>query len=140
MKKHILIVGVIAALACGQHAPGSYEQGGRNYPIYNIGVACSNGTPDGQGCTDNFMCCSGICFFSGLTPGMGTCVECETDSQCPDPMTPICDTVINQCVSSAATTCQPIGGHCELASDCCSFFCDTTLSQCATMTKDSGGD
>ena len=130
----------LLGLACAQHVPGSYEQGGRNYPVYSIQQACSNGTPDGESCMNNYECCSGICLPNTLMPGQGTCVQCETDGQCSDPMFPICDTSTFECVASVE--CGALGSTCSLDSDCCNGNCNKMLGICAnpTPTKDSGTD
>jgi hypothetical protein len=128
---------LIVIVACGEHAPGAYEQGGRTYPTYDIGIACSNGTPNGQPCGNNFQCCSGICCYPcSSQPGQGLCVQCETDQQCTSPLFPVC--AGSTCVSGSGTGCASLGAPCTFNTDCCNNNCDQATFHCSAIVKDSG--
>ena len=140
-----IVVGLVAA-ACGEHEPASWEGGGRRLPTITIGIACSNGIPDGQECQNNFQCCSGICDFAvSITGSGGTCVQCETDSDCSEDgggLTPICDQATLGCVSgtTSGVMCTPAGEACGVGGCCAPAVCNNNGICGISPGKDAGGD
>jgi hypothetical protein len=146
LKRIGLTLAVLAALAaCTIYNVGTATSGdgeGRQQPYYTIQNACANGTPNGQGCMDDYSCCSAHCCFGCAlvtSPGQGICVECLSNFDCHDLAFPSCDLSLNRCVASGTgPVCVSMGGSCAVNPCCSGLNCDSS-QVCNKQVADSGG-